>query len=63
MEPGTQDTMTFTRQNPASAPAHRAERRKLQRRSPPPEISETGSYRMDDRRLCRGRRWEDWRRN
>ena len=63
MEPDTQDAMAAIRRDPPGAPAQRAERRKTQRRSPPPEISDSGSYRVDDRRLCRGRRWEDWRRN
>ena len=62
MEPGTEDAMTATRQDQPGATAHRTERRKMQRRNPPPEISESGSYRVDDRRLCRGRRWDDWRR-
>jgi hypothetical protein len=63
MEPGTQDAMTAARSDQSNAPGRRAERRKTQRRTPPPEISDSGSYRVDDRRLCRGRRWDDWRRN
>jgi hypothetical protein len=62
MEPGNQDAMTVARQDEARTPGQSVERRKTQRRSPPPEISDTGSYRVDDRRLCRGRRWDDWRR-
>jgi hypothetical protein len=41
---------------------HFVERRKSQRRAPPPLIDDSGSFRIDDRRLCRGRRWDDWKR-
>jgi hypothetical protein len=62
MEPGTQDAMTVAREDRGHPAPQFMERRKAQRRAPPPEISDTGSYRVDDRRLCRGRRWDDWRR-
>lgn len=62
MEPESQAAMTVTSQGRQSSGGHFVERRKTQRRAPPPEISDTGSFRADDRRLCRGRRWDDWKR-
>jgi hypothetical protein len=63
MKTGKQEATSVAQQDQTSASAPTAERRKTQRRSPPPEIGSTGSFRVDDRRLCRGRRWDDWRRS
>jgi hypothetical protein len=62
MEPGSQEAMAAASQERPDSGGHSVERRKSQRRTPPPEIGDTGNFRVDDRRLCRGRRWDDWKR-
>lgn len=62
MEPGSHEAMNVVSQDRRSSSGRFVERRKSQRRAPPPEIDDSGSFRADDRRLCRGRRWDDWKR-
>ena len=62
MDPGSQETMAAASQERPDFGGNFVERRKSQRRAPPPLVDDSGSFRFDDRRLCRGRRWDDWKR-